>query len=288
MCCERDSLLTTMVEQLGGKAGRAGLCNGYDLLKKQGQEAFRSLWKIKRPRWIWVSLPCGPTSQAQGLNELTEEGWWKSQLRKKRSRKLALIATVLLQEYIDDGGEVVCEWPTGNGGWKFPEVQEFWRRQKDSEEIHLHGCQFGLKTSTGEPIKKPWRLNSTKSGTCLPMHRRCPGDHTHAQVLGTPELRRTALYSKEFCRVAARCMMKSLLTHAVLAVEEVKVDPDCLKEMPEAELERLTVTLLKLHRRCGHLPRDKKVTPWLTTCHFACEQKRKSRSCKRRRRFLGQ
>ena len=206
-CCEKDSLLTATVERDGGKAGRVGLFNGYDLLKRQGQEAFRSLWKAKRPKWIWVSLPCEATSQAQGLNELTEDGWWKSQRRKRRSRKLARIATVLLQEYINDGGEVAWEWPTGNGGWKFPDIEEFWSQQKNAEEIRLHGCQFGRKTSDGEFIKKPWRLNSTRRGTFQPMHRRCPGDHVHAQTLGMSELRKTALYSKEFCRVAARCMM---------------------------------------------------------------------------------
>ena len=75
----------------------------------------------------------------------------------------------------------------------------------------------------------------------LPSFR--PGHHS--VVVGTPDLRKTALYTAEFCRAVAKCLLEAPLPGMVFGMSDVSVDLS-------GELERLTVTLLKLRRRCGH------------------------------------
>ena len=88
LCCEKDSLLSTYMEKGGGTAFRAGLFNGFDLMTEHGtQLAITAVQKLK-PKLLWVSFPCGPTSPVQALNELTEEGKRKSRERIRRSKKL--------------------------------------------------------------------------------------------------------------------------------------------------------------------------------------------------------
>ena len=45
---------------------------------------------------------------------------------------------------------------------------------------------------------------------------------------------------------------KDIDGYGIFALSEVKVDQSVLQTMTEGELERLTITMLKLHRRCGH------------------------------------
>ena len=55
------------------------------------------------------------------------------------------------------------------------------------------------------------------------------------------------------CRTAAKCILDNLDTaYDVFGVETIKIDRESLKTMTAQELERLTVTVMKLHRRCGH------------------------------------
>ena len=73
---------------MGGKAERAGLFNGCDLMKEDGRNRVRDIIRTRKPRWIWVSYPSGPTSPIQHLNEITESGWRKSIKRRQRHRRL--------------------------------------------------------------------------------------------------------------------------------------------------------------------------------------------------------
>ena len=88
LCCDPTSLLTEEVIRQGGRAGRAGLHNQCDLTKPEGVERTLALLRQHRPRWIWVSFPCGPTSAVQALNERTPEGKVKSAYRKRHARKV--------------------------------------------------------------------------------------------------------------------------------------------------------------------------------------------------------
>ena len=72
LCCEENSLLTETIRKMGGKAERAGHFNGCDLMKASGRKKVREIIRLRKPRWIWISFPCGATSSIQHLNEITD------------------------------------------------------------------------------------------------------------------------------------------------------------------------------------------------------------------------
>lgn len=93
LCCEKDSPL--------------GLHTGCDLMAEKGtQEALR-LGTLHKPKVLWVSFPCGPTSPLQRLNELTEESWMKSMKCKAKSSKIARNKLRLMNLQLCQGGEVI-------------------------------------------------------------------------------------------------------------------------------------------------------------------------------------
>lgn len=73
VCCSPQSVLTKTILQKGGKAFRVGFENNVDLLTEAGFERASKLIDTVRPRYLWVSPKCGPTSQIQGMNQKTEK-----------------------------------------------------------------------------------------------------------------------------------------------------------------------------------------------------------------------
>ena len=242
-----QSWVTEWVTKLGGRAIRAGVANGCDLLRPAGREQLRRL-REHRPRWVWASFD----SPVAGLDDDgVEDTWWKAQSMRKRARRLFRHATIILSEFVKDGGNVVWDWPNGAQAWKFPEMARFWAEVPDHDEVVLHGCQFGVQGPSGSWLGRAWKLRCTVPGTFQRMGRPCTGDHVHASPLDRFAVPGSAC-TTSFSKAAASCIMKPTSENYSLAVEEVKVDSNILNTMTEAELERLTITLLKLHRRCGH------------------------------------
>ncbi len=251
LCCEEGSLLTKAVWQAGGKSGRAGLFNSCDLLRPEGRENVRRLLREHRPRWLWLAFPCGATSNIQNLNELTYEAWVKSLARKKKSRKLVREGLAIAQEHVLSGGEVLQEWPRYNLAWSFPEVQKFWQ-QFSFEDVKLDGCMYGLQ-HRGVPVKKPWKLRCSVKGGITSMARLCDGRHEHAPCLGGDVAKRSAFYTPEMCRLAAKCLMAPQeKINDVFGALEIKIDREGLRTLTEEEVNKMAMNVLKLHRRCGH------------------------------------
>ena len=255
LCCEEESLLTKTWRSSGGRAGRMGLHNKCDLLTDSGtQEAIR-LVQLHRPEILWVAFPCGATSPLQHLNELTPEGRKRSLRRKARSRRLIKNGVKVIEAQLNQGGEVVQEWPLHNEAWKFDIIKDLWSALSGVgrfEDVLLDGCQFGLKSPQGEFMKKPWRLRSSRPGLLTSMSRRCDGRHSHTPVMGGDLAKRTALYTPAMCRAACRCFLEFLDQPRVFGALEVKIDREGLKTLTEKELSHLAETALKLHRLCGH------------------------------------
>ena len=88
--------------------------------------AIAAVGKLK-PKLLWVSFPCGPTSQIQALNERTEESMKKSRERIQRSRKLVRNGIRVMEAQVLEGGQIIQEWPRYNRAWLFPEVVDFWQ-----------------------------------------------------------------------------------------------------------------------------------------------------------------
>ena len=251
LCCGPQSQLTEEVLKAGGRGGRIGLHNNCDLTKEEGIEKALELLKAHRPRWIWASFPCGPTSAVQALNERTPEGREKSVFRKRHARKVLRGGLRVLHEHLRMDGEIVWEWPRFNKAWKLPEVQEFWHALQTAGkayEILADGCMFGLSSPDG-PVKKPWRFMVTREHALKGLARQCDGSHHHVPCLGA-NARNSAYYTPQLCRVAARGMLQT--SELIGGIQEVEPDPSVLEKLTPQELQHLMESVLKLHRLCGH------------------------------------
>ena len=251
LCCGPQSQLTEEVLKAGGRGGRIGLHNNCDLTKEEGVEKALELLKAHRPRWIWASFPCGPTSAVQALNERTPEGREKSVFRKRHARKVLRGGLRVLHEHLRMDGEIVWEWPRFNKAWKLPEVQEFWHALQTAGkayEILADGCMFGLSSPDG-PVKKPWRFMVTREHALKGLARQCDGSHHHVPCLGA-NARNSAYYTPQLCWVAARGMLQT--SELIGGIQEVEPDPSVLEKLTPQELQHLMESVLKLHRLCGH------------------------------------
>ena len=65
VCCGPESGLTSAVREMGGTAERIGLQNKMDLTTPQGLDRARKFCAETKPRSMWLSPVCGPTSPMQ-------------------------------------------------------------------------------------------------------------------------------------------------------------------------------------------------------------------------------
>ena len=111
VCCTADSQLSGEVISRGGSADRYSNWNGFDLTTSKGTDSLLRALQETKPRWVWISPPCGPDSPMQNFNQRTEIQraaleWKKS--RAHRIQKNVLEIFVQLQKF-DWCEEVVLE-----------------------------------------------------------------------------------------------------------------------------------------------------------------------------------
>ena len=257
LCCEEDSGLTKALELRGGRGIRCGLFNGCDLNKKSGFNKVFGLIRDEKPDAVWVALPCGPTSSIQELNMLIPEGYAKIQAKIAKSRKLAGKAVTLMEVQVNQGGEVIQEWPKYNKGWNFKTIQHFWSR-REHHEAYVDGCAYDLRAPCGGLIKKPWRLKSA-TRRIWKMQKLCSCTAPHVPCEGGTLTRQTAFYPIKMCQQAAR-MIEEIhgdFEEKSFGVEDVTdCDMDCLKPYTDQEVQKTAAEVLKLHKKLGHPSRQ--------------------------------
>ena len=82
----------------------------------------------------------------------------------KKLKKRQDLSRVLLSHFFEvaevvlsQGGHIAFEWPKGAKGWLLPELVAFMKRHK-LFMAGCHGCFFGMKSSKGKPMFKPWHI----------------------------------------------------------------------------------------------------------------------------------
>ena len=120
-----------------------------------------------------------------------------------------------------NGGRIAFEWPRHCLGWKQP----FMRRLLDDPDIKcvdVDGCDFGMQTSDGVPIRKQWRIATSCSELANELRgRTCSHEagYPHARIEGslTPL---TARYPIGMCRAVIKGLYgdKPLLPRASRAM----------------------------------------------------------------------
>ena len=253
LCCEEDSGVTKAMESLGGRGLRCGLFNGCDLSKKSGFNKVMHLLQTEKPDVLLVSLPCGPTSNIQELNKLTEEGRIKNEKKVERSKRLASRAVTLMQQQVRQGGEVIQEWPRHNKAWHFRSIRGFWG-SLDFHEAQVDGCAYGLTAPKGGLIKKPWRWRSTTK-KIWQLQRLCQCQQPHVPCEGGELTRLSALYPPRLCSQVAR-LVKLIHLENEAQIFTVQNSPDydteVLKKHTDQELMKVAADLMSLHKKLGH------------------------------------
>lgn len=262
VCCGPDSSLTNMVTEQGGKAMRLGLHNGYDMSTQSGlQKALRVL-HVHKPRWVWVSAPCGPTSPIQHLNEGTPEKKQRSKKRKKKSRDIATNCTVIAKEQHACGRRFGWEWPRTNEAWQFPAVRALFSHLEANDQLHcakLDGCMVGVRASdNGMCMKKPWLIKGNDEPMSQTLSIKCNGAHQHTECLGHRRAADSAFYPKKMCQLISKRVLQwdTFLGHVDYGDDDVfgneKNEPQSEYPMDEKELKAMLEAIRKLHVRAGH------------------------------------
>ena len=213
VCCGPQSRLTETVKERGGIAYRVGLENNMDLSTNIGFERARAFASEVKPRWMMISTPCGPTSNIQNLNQKTEKQIKQLKQKQRRSRKIIGHAVILALEQLERGGEIIWEWPVGNQAWNLHEVRRLLGVMEEKGRRYrtrLDGCQVGVVTpDTGEPMLKPWRIETTSPHMHQVLSRRCTGNHEHKECLGHGRAESSGYYPRRMCLLMSRVMMES-------------------------------------------------------------------------------
>ena len=279
ICCGPESRLTARVQQLGGRAERVGLHNNMDLSKAFGLKRATEFCEATRPRYMWISTICGPTSPLQQLNTKTEKQ--ADNLRKKQqySRRMIKNCLILARDQIERGGHVTWEWPRANKAWKYKEVQQFFyelEQQGHMFEARLDGCQVGVVApDNGKPMRKPWTIMSTDPHLSHCLDLSCNGSHEHVECVGHCRAAASALYPPRMCSIIARHVMSeqaSAFLHTSETPSETFANEQASRkqkgeeettgqeQQPTNETEGMTLQQLKhikdaihkLHVRSGH------------------------------------
>ena len=268
VCCGKDSGLTQVVLENGGKAFRVGYHNDMNLVSDHGLQRAKEFARIVKPKWMWISPTCGPTSPIQNLNQKSEQQIKNLQTKVRKSKKLTKACVELAKEQVERGGECVWEWPWVNGGWDFRVVKEFIKWLVDKGLFHrvrLDGCQVDARThDTHELMLKPWKIITTSEHMAQCLDLRCTHDHDHAPCMGHDRAHKSELYPRKMCERVSRVVL-DYLHHSPHELETMFVSDGNQDEfigmtaeekgippLDASELKKMQEVVRKLHVRSGH------------------------------------
>ena len=259
VCCSENSTLTETICDKGGRAYRVGLGNKMDMSTTHGVDRACRFAEVVKPRWMWVSSPCGPTSPIQNMNQNDPQQIERLRQKIRKSRKIVRGCIRLAREHVARGGQLVWEWPLNNAAWRFREVREFVKELYDQDclwSTRLDGCQVGVHAhDSGLPMLKPWSIQTTSHEMHVALSRRCKGDHQHAICQGHNRAFHSGHYPREMCEIIARVVLNADYQKGnVYGVEHL------LKETPdehqnpwdEKKFKEARELVRKLHVNFGH------------------------------------
>ena len=272
VCCSPASELSaTMLETAGpGSAARVSQFNGHDMSTNAGLEKARALRRKLKPKDLWVSVPCGPWSTMQNINQRTAAQIEELRQKRKRSVKLIKNVLVLMADHLEDEeipeADVHWEWPRYATAYDLPLLKNFFLKY-GFLTADLDGCRVGAAAvDTGEKIRKMWRIRTTSRlmQNCLSL--RCECQDGHAKIEGK-RTAATAYYPKDMCRriVAAILEQKPGIPEfaAFSSETEETFHPECyaaadleekIQKMTAKQRQQIERYAQKLHSNSGHHP----------------------------------
>ena len=157
MFCSPESGLTKACEEEGRPAQRINLHQGFDLYKPETYPVLFELFKVQRPKKIWISTMCTLFCSWVDLNYQGRE----ELLQKKRRRERKMFRLLLAVIAYDPTVELYWEWPRNCRGWREPNIEELFNQIPGVWDCRIDGCRFGLKSSSGNLVLKPWTFKTS-------------------------------------------------------------------------------------------------------------------------------
>ena len=140
--------------------------------------------------------------------------------------------------------KIAIEWPAHCIYWKFDRVEKFCGKHQ-LIRVSFDGCMVGIVDKEGEPIKKPWAIQTDCDSIVTAFDGlSCDGSHTHVQGRGH-DLKETETYSFQMTDMIHRAFiaatsskLKSTTTTALCAVALPTASTMAYyRRFPEAEVE---------------------------------------------------
>ena len=132
--------------------------------------------------------------------------------------------------------QLAFEWPLNNDGWKEPLLREL--LQDLPFTCEFDGCAYGVQTTSGEAVRKRWRVQTTFQALQNYLGDQCQGQ-VHAPVRGK-EATRAGFYPCMLAKAVAKSLMQDLVApvgesfDSEKATEDVSMPCEQTDSEPEA------------------------------------------------------
>lgn len=110
ICCSPQSWLSEACTQEGLKCQRINLANGFDLNRPHTFESMTELYKIQRPKRLWISMRCTLWCAWTSLNYNTPERVELLESKRRKERKVLRNLKRWLERNVIDDHTVHVFW----------------------------------------------------------------------------------------------------------------------------------------------------------------------------------
>ena len=205
-----DSLLTSWVQKLGGRARRFTRADG-DLSSPEGQRKLWDLIQQEQPRHIWMTPECRHWCSWNAARSV--RGQENLQCKKELEQTHLRLCTKVFEWQQKHKREFHLEQPVSSSMLSQESLQPI---VKGSHRVTVHMCAFGLETPVSKrPIKKAVAILSTCVSLIQSLiNKQCPGHSSHQPVAGKlRELRGLSVsqFAGSYCRNFARHVAQQIV-----------------------------------------------------------------------------
>ena len=218
-CCSKDSRLSCdRYSRHDGKVVlRIRLTEEHDMTSQAGlrwalAEVEPFLGKV--PVFLWGSLLCTLGSPWQKLN-YKRPGWGAREefLTNQFTALHASFMEIAMHIKSHPMGEICYEWPSRCLLWREFRVIAMVDKFK-FEMTSINGCVLGLKSSKGNPIKKPWNLGASFKELAKMFAKNCKCDKSHVRdTAAGNETAQTSFYPQLMCDKVHKAFGKYAMYH---------------------------------------------------------------------------
>ena len=174
---------------------------------------------------LWIALPFSSWVTTESLSGMKLATRKRMEQITTQNRWMLKLVTVLLKTLArEDVSCIAClEGPRDAIGCKFPEVEKL--RKIIPYEISFDGCAYELLDANGDPLYKPWTIQTNEKELFEPLSQMCPRHPKHGHCRGE-EVRETALHIDKFAKAVMPTAMNWADTLTVVDMTAAMEDPD--------------------------------------------------------------